>query len=68
MWFCAVSMAPLRKSLGPIVGADSMQALCHSISLVMDLLRHFEEKGGKILQDGRSFQYDVYRLNGFRDE
>jgi hypothetical protein len=47
-WACPVSLSPLYKRLHDAHGADPLQALCLAISLVLDLLKAYIEKGGKL--------------------
>jgi hypothetical protein len=47
-WACPVSLMPLYPSLPDIYGVDSFQALCLALSLVFDLLTHFEKQGGSL--------------------
>ena len=50
LWACPISLEPLYKNLPDVQGVNSFQASCLASKLIIDLLRSFKEKGGK-LQD-----------------
>lgn len=66
-WSCPVSLIPLYKRLADIRGGDAFQALCLAISLVFDLLKDFEAKGGKLLLDEEhDFPFEAYGLSSWK--
>lgn len=60
-WACPVSMTPLYKSLRDAHASDSLQALCLALSLALDLLAGFREKGGELFyESGERFPLEAY--------
>lgn len=62
VWECAVEMSPLYRRLRGARGNDSLQALCLTLSLVLDLLADFQQKGGSLGYEpgDASFSLDPY--------
>ena len=61
LWVCPISLEPLHKKLPDIHGVDSFQTLSLASKLIIDLLKNFKDKGGK-LQDmtGEDFPLKGY--------
>ena len=60
-WSCSVVLRPLYNKLANATGGDSLHSMCLAISLVLDLLHDFREKGGKLLyDDGTEFALEAY--------
>ena len=60
-WACPVSLKPLYQNLHDAHGGDAVQSLCLAISLVLDLLSGFREKGGKLYNtSGDDFPLEAY--------
>jgi hypothetical protein len=60
-WACPVSLVPLYTKLHSAHGSGSFQALCMANNLIIDLLRGFKEKGGKLVyEDGAEFPLEAY--------
>ncbi len=49
LWKCPIAIEGLYDELAAIAGIDSYQALSLAIEFINNMLRHFEEKGGKLL-------------------
>jgi hypothetical protein len=47
-WECPVEISPLYRRLRGAHADSSLQALCLSLSLVIDLLTDFQQKGGSL--------------------
>ena len=61
VWSCPVEMAPIYGELADIRGVDSFHALWLACSLVLKLLGHFKDAGGKLLdKDGGEFPLEGY--------
>ncbi len=66
-WACPVSLEPLFSSLHDAHGGGSFQSLCMATNLIIDLLRGFEEQGGRLIHDdGTDFPIHAYWF-GARD-
>lgn len=60
-WACPVSMVPLYKNLRDAHANDSLQALCLALSLALDLLSGFRDKGGELFyESGERFPLEAY--------
>lgn len=60
-WRCDISMQPLYPSLPAVPGRDAFQASCFAHYQLLDLLRLFVEKGGKLFNtDGSIFDLNYY--------
>ncbi len=60
-WACPISLEPLHKSLHDAHGIDSFQASCLASKLIIDLLKGFKEKGGKLqYMTGEDFLLEAY--------
>lgn len=60
-WACFVSLTPLYKRLHDAHGGNSLQALCLAVSLALDLLQDFKEKGGALrFPSGEEFPLESY--------
>jgi hypothetical protein len=60
-WACPVSLTPLYKHLHDAHGGNSLQALCLAVSLALDLLQDFKEKGGALrFPSGEEFPLESY--------
>jgi hypothetical protein len=58
---CAVEISPIYGELSEIRGVDSFHALWLACSLVLKLLSHFRESGGKL----RDTQGGEFPLEGY---
>ncbi len=60
-WTCPVSLKPLYDDLTGARGGDPFQALCLALSLILNLLSGFKDKGGTLLiEDGQEFPLEAY--------
>ena len=60
-WACPIGLTPLYKNLRDASASDSLQALCLAMSLALDLLSGFREKGGELMyESGEQFPLDAY--------
>jgi hypothetical protein len=47
-WECPVEISPLYRRLRGAHANDSLQAICLTLSLVLELLTDFQQKGGSL--------------------
>ncbi len=64
-WVCPVSLAPLSDRPYDVHGNSSLQALGLGLSLVVDVLRKFERRGGRLMYaDGARYDLGTLALVG----
>lgn len=60
-WACPVAVYPLFNTLHDAHGGSSLQALCLAMSLALDLLQGFKDKGGVLFYTpGEEFPIEAY--------